>query len=478
MLLLGKRVFILSLVKYMFVCVLAGFSTMSFADELDFLAYGDMRGYLEPCGCDPATDLGGILRINSQVTRERLNFPQLLSLNLGNNLSDKKRDLIKNKYLLQGEEINRPTAYLVNELELQNLDMLKSTKLPLVLSNARTKMVGSSTIETATVIVFGYTWADSINAGLNRISTKLLQDWKTRLQKSPDKKSILLFSGPDQDLKTIADAKLFTTIVSSNRRPLAEVPGKDESENEKLLLRLQLPQVYMVPLGGQGILRSGRLTASEAKTIDDIFKAPTKNCSQQNGMTVIDAVGNCKDEKKILGIDFSRVTWLKKPTQSGHGLADFYLAFNKEVAAQFKADGLSRVAALQNSSFAGDAACSQCHADTHKTQSLSQHAKAMQTLVDKGKHEDPECVVCHSLGSDKEGGFVSIKDSPQFANVQCENCHGPRKEHTLNPSVKPPATAPMAVCVSCHNRQHSPNFNLEAYWEKIKHDSVMSSVKP
>lgn len=478
MLLLGKRVFILNLMKHMFVCILAGFSSLSFAEEIDFLAYGDMRGYLEPCGCDPATDLGGILRINSQLIRERLNSPQLLSFNLGNNLSDKKRDSIKNKYLLQGEEINRPTAYLVNELELRNLDLLKSVKLPFVLSNSSSIVPGSATVEAATVIVFGYTWTNSNIAGLDRINSKMLQDWKTRLQKSPDKKSVLLFSGPDQDLKTITDAKLFTEIVSSNRRPLAEVPGKEESENEKLLLRAQQPPVYMVPLGGQGILRSGRLTASEAKTIDDIFKAPAQGCSPQQGITLLKPAGNCKDDKKILGIQFTRVTWLKKPTESGHGLADFYSAFNKEVAAQFKADGLSRVAALASSPFAGDAACAQCHTDTHKTYSLSRHAQAMQTLIAKGKHEDPECVVCHSLGSDKEGGFVSIKDSPHFANVQCENCHGPRKEHTLNPSIKPSATAPMEVCVSCHNRQHSPNFNLETYWEKIKHDTVMSSAEP
>jgi len=228
------------------------------------------------------------------------------------------------------------------------------------------------------------------------------------------------------------------------------------------------PAVYMVPMGGQGILRSGGLTTSEAKTIDSLFKAPSKECNNSLGVTPLPGT-NCNGDKKLFGKEFSRVTWLKKPTEAGHGLAALYTAFNKEVSSQFKADGATRIAALKNSSFAGNAACASCHVDTHKIYSESRHAHAMQTLVNKGKHEDPECVVCHSVGADKIGGFVSIKDSPQFANVQCENCHGPRKEHTLNPTIKSTAGSAKEVCVSCHNRQHSPNFNLATYWEKIKH---------
>ena len=468
MLLLGKRVFLLSLAKYMFVCVLAGFSASSFADEVDFLAYGDMRGYLEPCGCDPATDLGGILRINSQLMRERLSAPKLLSFNLGNNLSDKKRDAIKNRYILRGEERNAPTAYLVNDLELQNPEFLKASKLPFILSNGKDSKFGRSSIETSEVTVFGYTWLDAQSKHLNRVDSKMIENWKAALKKSGKNKSILLFSGPDEDLKTFTETKLFTTIVSSNRRPLSEVPGKEESENEVLLLRVKDPAVYMVPMGGQGILRSGGLTMSEAKTIDSIFKAPEKDCTPQPGITAVPGA-NCSGGKKLFGKEFSRVTWLKKTTESGHNLAEFYVSFNKEVAAQFKADGAGRIAALKNSPFAGSASCASCHAGAHKTYSETKHAHAMQTLVGKGKHEDPECVVCHSVGADKPGGFVSVKDSPQYANVQCENCHGPRKEHTLNPSIKSAAGSAKQVCVTCHNRQHSPNFNPSTYWEKIKH---------
>ncbi len=469
MLLLGKRVFHLKLIKYMFVCIFAGFSATSLADEVDFLAYGDLRGYLEPCGCDPATDLGGILRINSQLMRERLSAPNLLSFNLGNNLSDKRRDAIKNRYLIKGEEVNAPTAYLINELELQNLEFLKTSKLPFVLTNTRVAPVGRPFIETSEMIVMGYTWSDIHAKSLTRVDAKLILEWQNNLKKIAGKKSVLLFSGPDEDLKKFADAKLFSSIISSNKRPLTEIPGKEESENDSLLLRLKNPAVFMVPLGGQGILRSGNLTMSEAKTIDGLFKAPTKDCNDQKGVTAITLGSDCSSGSKLFGKGFSRFTWLKKPTEAGHGLAAFYTSFNKEIADQFKSEGLGRIAALKDSPFAGSTLCAQCHDSAHKVYTQTRHAHAMQTLISKGKHEDAECVACHSVGSDKAGGFVSIKDSPQFANVQCENCHGPRKDHTLNPSIKSAAGSAKQACATCHNRQHSPNFNLNTYWEKIKH---------
>jgi len=453
----------------MFIYVFTAFSAHAAAGEVDFLAYGDMRGYLEPCGCDPATDLGGILRINSQLIRERLTTPDLIYLNLGNNLSDKKSDTIKNKYLLQGEEANRPSAYLINELELQNIDLLTTSKLPFVLSNSKMSGQGREIVETSASVVMGYTWKKYLADRTRRVDAKILNEWKKLLEKKSGKKSILLFSGPDQDLEKFVQAKLFDSIVSSNNRPLAEVPGKEESEDERLLLRMKKHNIYMVPIGGQGILRSGRLTMTEAKTFESLFKAPEKDCADGLSTTMKNPIGNCSSQQLFGGKGFSRITWLKKSTEAGHNLATFYTSFNKEVAAQFKVDGLSRLAALKDSPFAGSATCAQCHVDTHKIYSSSRHAKAIKTLIDKGKHEDPECIACHVVGADKQGGFVSIEASPQFANVQCENCHGPRKDHAENPSIKSDLRSAKLGCVSCHNPQHSPNFNLETYWEKIKH---------
>ena len=95
---------------------------------------------------------------------------------------------------------------------------------------------------------------------------------------------------------------------------------------------------------------------------------------------------------------------------------------------------------------------------------------AMKTLEDKGMNENLECVACHVVGFEDKGGFASVEASPHLANVQCENCHGPRKEHVKNPAKKASkTTAARDTCVSCHKPPHSTEFIYQDYWQKVVH---------
>ena len=92
----------------------------------------------------------------------------------------------------------------------------------------------------------------------------------------------------------------------------------------------------------------------------------------------------------------------------------------------------------------------------------------MATLIAKQRQEAPPCVECHVLGFTAKGGYVNEAKSPQFANVQCENCHGSRLEHVNNPTINVKVSASES-CAECHTPPHSPGFEYKSYWEKIKH---------
>ena len=140
------------------------------------------------------------------------------------------------------------------------------------------------------------------------------------------------------------------------------------------------------------------------------------------------------------------------------------------------------------SPFVGNQVCAACHAKIDTIWKKSRHALAFETLEKKGKHFDPECLACHVVGLKPwkapenssaidrrfEGGtgFLSLQTTPHLKNVQCENCHGPARAHLKNSKIKPANNDPKIVCATCHQGSHSPLFNFETYWPKIKHGQL------
>jgi hypothetical protein len=128
---------------------------------------------------------------------------------------------------------------------------------------------------------------------------------------------------------------------------------------------------------------------------------------------------------------------------------------------------------------AGDNACKKCHDEDCRTLRKSKHAKAWDVLEAKGAHVDPDCQRCHTTGYGLPGGFVSLRRSGNRFNVGCESCHGPSLAHCGKTDVHTPYFGRAKDrCTGCHDRENSPKFDYDKYWEQVRHGEKASEGTP
>lgn len=118
---------------------------------------------------------------------------------------------------------------------------------------------------------------------------------------------------------------------------------------------------------------------------------------------------------------------------------------------------------------ASSTACAQCHSAQYFKWANSRHARASDILALKQTESDASCLACHASGLQKAGS-LGRGEIPKLINVQCEQCHGPGAAHAARPSKGYGRVANMKeLCSGCHTSQTSPRFELQSYWERIKH---------
>ncbi len=114
-------------------------------------------------------------------------------------------------------------------------------------------------------------------------------------------------------------------------------------------------------------------------------------------------------------------------------------------------------------------ACKGCHPQRYSLWQGSPHARAYDSLVNQEKYYDEECIGCHTLGYEKPGGFANIREVGDFANVQCESCHGPGYLHVKSRGKTKMKADLQAgkLCLECHIEDKSPEFSLETYFRRM-----------
>lgn len=168
--------------------------------------------------------------------------------------------------------------------------------------------------------------------------------------------------------------------------------------------------------------------------------------------------------------------------------------------------------------YVGSESCAKCHAAEDAKWKETLHSHAMDALEKTAKRPalrqfDGECVVCHTVGLGYKTGYRNESATPALKHVGCESCHGPGSGHAADPKdaiyralqspwrqlqtdrlpspaaleamsklspaerAATPLTAPerrmigavSRACISCHDTENDPHFDLASYWPKIYH---------
>jgi hypothetical protein len=132
-------------------------------------------------------------------------------------------------------------------------------------------------------------------------------------------------------------------------------------------------------------------------------------------------------------------------------------------------DKLARHPLDEDNFFVGSDTCKRCHEVAYEKWQDVPHSHAMQTLIKVGRHVDPECVRCHSVGMEYESGYRSMAKTPEMAGVGCEMCHGPGENHIGD--TDKPFKMTFKSCVDCHDPENDPHFaeDYQKKFQKIKH---------
>ncbi len=115
-------------------------------------------------------------------------------------------------------------------------------------------------------------------------------------------------------------------------------------------------------------------------------------------------------------------------------------------------------------------ACQPCHKAEYAQWKTTTHAHSWDVIKKAGRTDDPECVLCHTMGFGREGGFVSMKKTPGLGRVTCQGCHNTTSDH-VERGLKVNARLDISsrLCMSCHGPIQSPEFDYYAYKPRILH---------
>lgn len=437
--------------RLLFFCAVTAFITSGMASspmdrmekksgQIRIIYSGNTLGELKPCGCAREEDQGGIERRMGYLKGVRAESDNVLLVDTGDNFKEPTRQgKVKAKYLLKAMMEMKYDAVLLGEHDfVYGYSFLKERQgVPWILSNIE---MAHWPLPKTRIRSFG----NGLKAALIAVA-------------DPD----LLYGSRHAEDKITAAKE----AVQAQLRHLEDDSAPDlvvlltHMEREKALRFLDMEGVDVI-VNGHMEKDTDLIDMEPVRKNGRIFVQSGPRGQKMGELDVtLDSQGKISFENKMAALG-SKISL-------DPGMVQLYDNYNKEVEDMFFAS-LSERKNDKKKVFASEKVCKTCHPGIHQIWEHSRHGNAYNTLRKINKAFDPECLICHVVGLNEPGGFISEIDTPDLMNVQCEVCHGSGLQHSEAPTAGFGRDAKQA-CKKCHVKNHSPRFNFDKYWEKIKH---------
>jgi len=407
--------------------------------EIELIYSGNLDGELEPCGCSVEGDLGGIMRHATTLKKLRSENPNLFAISSGGMVvSMSPQDQLTGEYILKGfAQLNYDAIGVQWQDLAYGVGFTQKDHLPWVSSNWQgDEYATSRTIEHGGQTLYVFSWLDPAQSPTRGMHGK--------------------------------------ELVTDDTATLAMQLQKAQSNGLTLLTTsLPLAQAEQLPLQYVDILliKSAYERFGEPQRVGNTLVLTPGSRGMRLGQLSfsLDAHG------RIAAFTHQQIA-MPNSVQDAPWMLAWYDEYNGQVKQAYEEKSALRKAQTTGQSpFTGAEACQSCHQEQYKVWQDSLHSHAFNKLERVNKSFDPNCIKCHTVGFDRPGGYIDFDTTPDLMNVQCENCHGAGRAHVESEGQKPVANAswqPQQMCAQCHEKKHSPAFDFNKYWPRIKHGIV------
>ncbi len=438
-------------------------------ETLIVLYTGSTHGHLEPCGCFIGQS-GGLPRRSTAISSIRAEGFSPLLVDLGGILPTQDSKM-KESVLSMTTSPNDAVSETLTTDKIHPLDQLRTQK---VLESMQLLKYEALVPDKADMI-FG---EDFVKDTLARQAFPLL---------TPNVEG---FGGNTQSvlMKTVGNKKVAVLGLSSlslqdtNLTVLDRLLLELEQETDVIVILSNLPPAVNRTLAEKyprvsAILSPG---TGETENVGNVLLT----YSGANGETLGALLLNTGDTPRVSAEHIALTEDVEDDPHIRELLQDFYTQVATDPQLQAGGERLFSDEALEQeagSGYVGSQACATCHSKAFDQWSHTSHATAFNTLLTVGKQFYPECVSCHVTGFRYETGYqIGTKEKEHLADVGCETCHGPGKQHITTPlTTNIRGEVKQQVCMECHTPSHSPGFAqiVEYVMPEVDHSRTEPSLK-